>query len=455
MNTALFWDDQRIFCRKGLKRIYGEPEFLPDSVYYDPQNSASGGMPSIVQNPKGDYTLFYQAFTPEHKTYAFAATSPDGIHWNPRNIAKEHLTDPDFPNQLLPTDNAELACVYEDLHGPAQERYKAFVARYHPESLTVEDLTYVSPDGLDWNLSPVSWSDRGAEPGAGCVYSEILQRHMILCRSGWGIRRLCIRETPDWKTFLPSREAVQVDSLDPPQTETYGMPVFQYKGWYIGLLWLYHTLEENQTHYMGGTMDCQLCYSVNGAHWQRSLRTPFIGNHQPQTKGMVFPSAVHTDPDGNIYITASATPHQHGYFKEPGGCIVTYRLREDGFICLEAQEDGAALCTRELLLHSGAISWNLQGQGITVAVYEGTGGPLPQDYRPLEGFAHEDCIPFSGDTTRWVPSYKSGRGIESLAGKPVFLEIRLSKGGRIYAYQGDFTPLMNTETMRYLKFGKL
>ena len=108
MNTALFWDDQRIFCRKGLKRIYGEPEFLPDSVYYDPQNSASGGMPSIVQNPKGDYTLFYQAFTPEHKTYAFAATSPDGIHWIPRDTAKEHLTNPDFPNQLLPTDNAEL-----------------------------------------------------------------------------------------------------------------------------------------------------------------------------------------------------------------------------------------------------------------------------------------------------------------------------------------------------------
>ena len=48
MNTALFWDDQRVFCRKGLNRIYGKPEFLPDSVYYDPQNSASGGMPSHI-----------------------------------------------------------------------------------------------------------------------------------------------------------------------------------------------------------------------------------------------------------------------------------------------------------------------------------------------------------------------------------------------------------------------
>lgn len=454
MNTALFWDDQRVFCRKGMNRIYGKPEFLPDSVYYDPQNSASGGMPSVVKNPQGGYTLFYQAFTPEHKTYAFAAVSQDGVHWSPRNTAKEYLAAPDFSNQLLPTDNAELACVYHDLQGPPEERYKAFVARYRPETLTVEDLVYVSPNGLNWNLSPASWSDRGAEPGAGCVYSQPLQRHVILCRSGWGMRRLCIRETPDWKTFLPSREALQVDSLDPPQTETYGMPVFQYKGWYIGLLWLYHTVEENQTHYMGGTMDCQLCYSVNGVHWQRSLRTPFIGNDQNQTKGMVFPAAVHTAENGDIYITASATPNQHGYFKEGGGCIVTYRLREDGFICLEAETGGGTLCTRELLLHSGEISWNLKGEGATVAVFEGTGGPLPHPNQPLEGFSHQDCIPFFGDNTKWIPTYRGGRTLAELREKPVFLEIQLPKG-RIYAYQGDFTPLMNTETMRFLKFGHL
>lgn len=452
MTTMLFWDDQRLFRRSKLKRVYGKPELIADSVYTDPKNSISGGFPSVVKNPEGGYTMFYQAFTPEHYTYAFAAVSQDGIHWEPRNTAAEHLDNPDYPNQMIPYDDSELACVCYDPHGAPEARYKALVSKYLREELSVDDQIFVSPNGLDWTLTEEKWSDRNTEPGAGCVYSDVLKRFITVGRSGWGMRRLCVRETEDWKTFTPSREAIQVDSMDEPQLETYGMPVFEYKGWYVGLLWLYHVPEENRTHYMEGTMDCQLCYSINGANWQRSLRTPFIGNDAPQTRGMVFPSAAHADENGDIIITASATPKEHGHFAEKGGCIVSYRLREDGFIALEAGDEEGSLCTRDLLLRNGEITWNIEAEQATVAVYGSAGSALENGGKPIEGFSHEDCIPFSGDSTAWIPTYKDGRTIASLGECPVYLEICL-KNGRVYAYQGDFTPMMNTEVMRYLKFG--
>ena len=38
-------------------------------------------------------------------------------------------------------------------------------------------------------------------------------------------------ESKDLKTFEPSRLALQTDSCDPENIETYGMPAFEYKGW--------------------------------------------------------------------------------------------------------------------------------------------------------------------------------------------------------------------------------
>ncbi len=444
MNTALFFDDQRLYARRGLTRRYGMPALIPDATYRDPQNNAF--LHSVWRDDAGKFHLFYLAFTLAHKLYIQAAESDDGLHWRPRNTAAEALPSFDFPNQLLPTDDAELACVYFDEHCDRTERLKALVARYHYDDLEVEDLIYASEDGVHWHILPgVHWSDRGCEPGAGCFWSEALRRHVILARAGWGIRRLCVYETPDFKTFLPSRVALQVDSLDEPQAETYGMPSFAYKGWYIGFLWMYHTPDVNATKYWGGAMDCQLAYSVNGVHWQRSLRTPFLGNELPETAGMVYPMTLRTEPDGSLLITAAAHEREHGHFNEPGASIVTYRLRQDGFIGLEADGSGGSLCTRQVLLQSGEIAWNLTAAEATVALLDAEGAPLA-------GFSHADCVPFSGDSTAWRPQYRGERAVEALAGQIFAMELRLREGC-VYAYSGDFVPMMNQEAARYEKFG--
>lgn len=444
MTTMLFFDDQRLFARKGFERQYGQPELIQDSVYTDPNLAASGGFPSVWREPNGRYHMFYQAFDKNGITETLAAISDDGVHWSPRNAAAAHIDAPRYPNQLLPVEDAELAGVFVDPYDAPERRLKALTARYLREELSVADEIYVSADGYNWTLWDREWSDRRTEPGAGCFYSEALGKYVIIARSGWGRRQLCVRTTSDWSLSEPSYEAVQIDSLDPPDLETYGMPSFAYKGIYIGLLWMYHVPYENCTHFMDGKMSCQLAYSLNGLHWQRSLRNDFIGNDLPETAGMVFPTSVTQTADGSLLVTASCSSKEHGHFSEDGR-IVTYRLREDGFIRLRAKDEGV-LCTRQLWVR-GRIFWNLQAEQATVAV-------LDVSSNPIEGMGHEDCIAFSGDSTAWEPVYRNGKTLASLEGKIVVLELKL-RNGSVYSYHGDFQPLMNTEAARIEKFGRL
>ena len=74
--------------------------------------------------------------------------------------------------------------------------------------------------------------------------------------------------------------------------------------------------------------------------------------------------------------------------------------------------------------------------------------------KKIAGFTHDDCIPFSGDSTEWVPQFKNGRKIDELSGKTLVFEICFTDG-KIYSISGNCTDLFNTEGARYRKFGIL
>ena len=74
------------------------------------------------------------------------------------------------------------------------------------------------------------------------------------------------------------------DALDTPVAELYGCVVFPYEGQFVGLVWVHHC-DPDLDKYMGGTTDCQLAYSYNGWHMNRSIRKPFIPNTSPGELG--------------------------------------------------------------------------------------------------------------------------------------------------------------------------
>ena len=90
----------------------------------------------------------------------------------------------------------------------------------------------------------------------------------------WGQRRGNYRNG-DWQTYTPLEMCLQVDSLNA-LAEIYGMSAIARENIFIGFPHIYTGFPQLQNKVCGGTMHVELSYSLNGRHWQRSLRTPFL-----------------------------------------------------------------------------------------------------------------------------------------------------------------------------------
>jgi len=458
--TYLFFDDVRLSVRSNMERKLGTPQLLPEGELKDPSRLAMcAGFPGVFFDEETDtYRMLECSWTPESKIIVQLAESKDGIHWgmvDTRELfpdLKNRLT----PYQVLPWYDGELGKVLMDPTAPPAERYKLLMANYLKEKMDTEkrilDTVWVSPDLLHWKLKEEStgWHPVGAEPGMGAFYNSVRDSIVISVRPDWGERRITVMETRDWVHFSEPELAVQPDSLDTPLAETYGMPVFAYDNYFIGFLWLYYS-PDTHFKFVQGHVNAQLVYSINGWHFQRTLRQPFVPNGTPgqPTAGCVYPSSLVTAPDGNLFIHASASTKEHGYFTLPGqGSVVTYSLRKDGFIYLESNGLGRVR-TRSMVWHGGEAAMNIQcpdGEArCSITTYDG---------QEMAGYAFEDCVPFAGDSHAWVPEWHNGKKLEDLTGQNICLEISLSNG-RLYAIRGNCTPLMYSEGERFNSFGKI
>lgn len=457
MSLLLFFDDKNIILRQNLKRIYEKPQVLEKYIYADPLATTSTGMPSVWKNPEdGNYHMFYNGIV-NGRHVTLAAISEDGIRFQPRNTAKEAgIESPICQNQLL-EQRGELANVFVDHLAPKEERLKALLSVGSRSTRILENWVLTSGDGIHWKQKEgVQWHTRGAEPGAACFYNSVTEKYTIIQRPDGGVRRICLAETEDWEHFSHPELIMQPDSLDEPLAEHYGMPVFPYEDWYIGFLWIYTTEPKRMRKYWNGRISAQLTYSMNGRHFQRSLRESFFENG-----GMVFPSALYTAADGSLTALASAAPFEHGHFNNPGGVIVPYRLRKDGFVAMETTGGAGILCTIAMLSSGGEISVNINSPTAecTCAIYtdESEKDPenlLVRDIKSIEGYTHEDCIPFSGNSESWVPQWKNNRTFDQLKGRIVYIEVKIGSG-RIYSIRGDISPMMICDISRYHRFGML
>lgn len=482
MYKYLFFDDQKLFVREHLQRAYGMPELLSDSLYQDPHIDINLGYPNVFRAADGRYHMIYQGYgalqtssglsniacdltrIPRRKTHVMAAISDDGIHFTPRNTASQSNAHPDYPNSV--SDDSwglgELGVICADENAAPSERYQALMVR-DSASLAGRPPDYlrVSPDLIHWAEKEHScWHQHGTEPIVGIFRNDFYHCWTILCRREAGERRVGFSDTTDFRHFTQASPALQIDSLDEPLAELYGMPAFSYDGWYVGFPYLYGNHDQRRW-WKGeaGTMHCEVAYSLDGHCWQRCLRTPFLSG---MTAG--FAEALGTAapilwvappirrPDGSLLIHASFCGYDHGglhYGRNSSG-VITYALRPDGFLKLVAEPGKIArLDTRENIYHGGPVNFNLKSPSATAAVYEVMGN----DIHALPGFNHEFCQRFSGDSTAWTPQWQGG-ALEQFKGHNLVFEIKLY-GGELYSICGDLTPVSYVEARKYQQFGEL
>ncbi len=463
MKKQLFFDDNKLFSKDNVTRKYGTPKRIAE--YKDPSCSTdycSGWVFKIDDKYRMLYFAHGTDFTGKK---FFSAISDDGVNFVPEKLWDDPKANgKDYTHEIFGIPNGcEIAFVYDDEHCPASERYKLLMTRLVYEDLWVLDEIYTSTDLINWQIKENHFWGDGAEPLASVFYNKHKECHTICGRKFWGVRSAGYKETNDWQNFSQYNTCLNVDSLDEDLAEIYGMYAFEYEGMYIGIPHMYRGLKsELNAKYKNGNIDTQLAYSYDGRYWQRSLRVPFIGDATGEYP-MTWVSHMVKCDDGSLNFYGSASGLEHGpAFAEPGtGTLFIYKLREDGFISLATvnKDEESVVATREKVWHGGDLHINIKAEKATVAVYitdesEMVTGNVLGVAKPIEGYSHEDCVPFGGDCTDWVPEFKNGKKVSDLSGKTIVFEVKFTDG-EIYSFAGDFTDVYNTEGARYRKFGVL
>ena len=479
---VMFFDDTYLLVKRNLSRHVGQPILVPEGTFQDPNADVSFGYPSVFPNPDGGgWRCLYQGLAfnqlPDAGAHfaALVADSEDGITWRTPDLTKRvSLADRRLPNQVEPAPwdlFGEWGPSFYDAYAEdPDERIKGFVCKGAGPGLK-DSWIVTSADGLTWrerrhpgalsretrlgtNDDRVRWHPYGSDPTVSAFRNKKRHSYVLPIRPNNGDRRIALMETVDWNEFSKIELAVWPDALDPDLAELYGMPTFPYGDMFIGLLWVYRVPPEAGGYLksIGGRIDCQLAYSYDGWHFNRSLRDTFIANSAPGEygAGCILPtSMVATESEIRFYSCANRLEHSV-WSDELGvdqGAMLMHRLRVDGFVYLQAEGGPSYLRTRSMLVEGERLSFNVQVPDgyLKVEVAE-AGGPV------IEGFAFDDCTPCRTDSLCWEPVWGDGRRFGDLKGKAVELRLEM-ENGRLYSFSGDFQKLTAKEGMRYISAG--
>lgn len=459
MFSLFFFDDWYLAQRQNLVRHVGEPALVPEGTLEDPYVDPAWGYPSVIFDPDSQmWRCLYQGQAKDGRFVPVVAESHDGIHWELPDLSdRVPIPDRVCQHQLFGLDQfREWSGPYVDPTAVGTDSWlKGLVASRTSDPGRLGAALVTSPDGIHWQYADDgTWHSHGADPVAHTHWNSYRQTHVISSRPMTNDRRIALHETQDWKAFTEAELILQADALDTPCTEIYGMPVIPYEHMFIGLLWLYHTppVVEAEQKYLRGKIDCQLSYSHNGWHFQRTVREPFLANSAPghHGSGCIYPYSIVPDGD-SLRIYSSASKGEHAQIRSQPeskqGAILLHSLRRDGFVFLEPEGGFGELVTRLLLLEAGGLEINVSAPTgeVRVQVSDAHGNPI-------EGYAYDDCLSFSGDATAWTPKWRDGRTLDALQDRVVRIHLTLANG-RLYAIRGDFQVQTLSETRRFIEQG--
>lgn len=473
MYKYLFFDDDRLLKRQNVKRKYGTPQLQTDAIYTDGVTTTPWPGPWVFKLDDGSYRMLYQGLGEGSEKELYCARSKDGVHFQPENVSALTKNKLDLSHAIMVIPNFdEVGYIVEDKINNPNERYKMLYVVVDLENYTIRNRLLVSPDLIVWKELPdISWGAKG-EPLIGVFYNEKKGCFTLIIRPNWMKRMVGIVETKDWRTFTQFELCLRADSIDGALDEIYGMPSYSYEGRFIGMPHVYSGFPQAlNTKCTGGSVKIQLSYSWDGHHWQRSLRDPFISGVLPDSTAkagfeapVIFACNMIQGNDGSHLIYAHASSLEHGpcfhaNSKDLIGKTYIYRLRKDGFIRLVTENNlkESLVATRENLWNGEDLHINLKTKKATLAVY-----CVDNSYKintdgickVVDGMDHDDCIPFTGDTTDWIPKFKTAKTLANLKGQCLTFEIKFSDG-ELYSISGDMIPLFSVEGDHYRRFGIL
>tara|TARA_Y100000588_G_scaffold304145_1_gene326851 strand:+ start:713 stop:2149 length:1437 start_codon:yes stop_codon:yes gene_type:complete len=398
-----------------------------------------GGMGVRQMGSKDTSKWAHLGFDPNNLLYKYCyATSRDGIFWDRPNLGLVEYEGSTDNNIVLL--NASSGNVIHDPRDPdPARRYKAlfFESREKDGTSNEGDGFSVgfSPDGLCWTKyegNPVSKRSSDAHTLLG--WDERHGQYVAYARPsvhlGNKTRRIGRAVSDDFNSWTDPEDILVPDDDDPPGLEFYGMPVFTYEDLYIGLLYAYHTPPEERQITFFGKIDVQLAHSRNGIQWHRTAnRAVFMPNGPPNSidAGEIYMANTPLVVGDELWFYYSPSAIEHGPTGRSGP-ICLAKLRLDGFVSVDACEEGGSLVTVPFECTGGDLEINASARGgqVSVAVLDEEGYEQP-------GFARVYSAVFDGDSVRQRMMWKDVT-FDSLKGQRIRLKFYL-RNASLYAFR--------------------
>jgi len=114
--------------------------------------------------------------------------------------------------------------------------------------------------------------------------------------------------------------------------------------------------------------------------------------------------------------------------EEPRTGIGLASLRLDGFVSLEAEEQGT-FTTKRLVFLGDTLVVNANADGGSLVVEA-----LDADGKVIEGFSSADCTPITSDSVRHVVTWKGDPDCHLLQARPIKLSFHLNNT-KLYSFE--------------------
>ena len=451
MGYIHFFDDWQLIGYQNLERYQGRPEYVPDATLEDSLCEGTWDFPCVARLPEsGKYVAIYGAAPPSGTMSVIEipegtdqnvsprspiicyAESDDGINWTKpdlRNIAKFDgpcLAD----NQVFGLPNGvEGGPAYFDKYDPdPNRRFKLLI------NLDKGRALVTSPDGINWKISHHFKSQRATDTPTSVFYNPQIQKYTFNVRQYPGDRRVFFFDTDDWENFTNPEMVMHPCPQDPPLVGFYAMPTFEYEDIFIGLLWRIHC-DPASNMLPNGAIDCDLAYSYDGKHFNRTFYNAFIPRNKlgEHGGGCVYTGAMFVDENDQIRFYSGGSKAEHFQNQElTDAALMMHIMRLDGFSYLATPTGKGSLRTRAMIIHGDDLRINVRCPWGRVRVQI-----LDEKAQVIPGFSYNDCDEFSGDELYWKPSWKGKTFGEVKGTERRQLEIEIVTG-EIYAIRGDF-----------------
>lgn len=460
LGRQLFVDDFLIaqtdlerVCHKA--RFYaGNPVLAPDQPWETTFEGAPYAAPFSdgiwYDEAEGKFKMWYLAGAGSmHKHpqsfYTCYAESADGKTWTKPDLGIVPGTN------IVDTCDRDAATVWFDKTSTDPEkRFKLFNVEKHRGGWKI--ILKYSKDGLHWSegvaqSGPVGdrttafynpftgkWAlslRQGAKAdGRSRGYLEHADPEMAVSLAHSLAKGIKDRNIVLW--FTPSDKELVHPEFPDVRPAIYNFDAMPYESLMLGFYAMWKGPENNVCAKLGiqKRNELGMGYSRDGFHFYRPTYEPVMGVNETEgawnwgnMQSVIGTPLIVGD---SLYLYSSGRKKNNimwDGFTSTG--LAT--LRRDGFVSMRAGSAEGSLTTEKLTFDGRHLFVNAEADGLAVELLDAEGKVIP-------GFSKADCNALSGlNATKQKVSWKSGKNMASLAGKPIRIKFYLT-GGDLYAF---------------------